>query len=192
MTKKKGISLIELVVAMGIFMIIATIAVGSFVTAVRMKSLTSTMKESQQKIRIAIEMISRLSRQANKVTIVNGVDKDLILHYTTGTPSSTRFKLKSASRDLAGVITPVYELYISDCTALSGTTCTTWGNDVNLLGGTIYLDPSSGFTKILRNSTPTLEINLYGKITDMPSNPGNPYYNNEISITTSVLLEGIK
>jgi type II secretory pathway pseudopilin PulG len=193
MSKKKGISLIELVVAMAIFMIISTIAVGTFVTAIRMKTLTSTMKESQQKIRIALEMITRLSRQANEVNIQNN-ERDLVLRYLGSTPSATRFQLKPATRTLAGVSTPVYELHISDCARMAtiGTGCYIWGENINLLGETFYLKTDSQFTKIVENSTPTLQIILNGRIVGMPSNPTNPYYNDQLSITTRVLLEGIK
>ncbi|MDD3481152.1 MAG: prepilin-type N-terminal cleavage/methylation domain-containing protein, partial [Patescibacteria group bacterium] len=66
---KKGFSLVEIVVAMGIFIVVMTLAVGAFVTVSRMKGLTSTMKESQQKVRIAMEMMTRLARQAEKVSV---------------------------------------------------------------------------------------------------------------------------
>jgi type II secretory pathway component PulJ len=193
MSKIRGISLIELVVAMGIFMVISTIAVGAFVTAVRMKSLTSTMKESQQKIRIAMEMITRLSRQANRVESTDG--KILYLYYTnTSGTSATRFSLVTITKNLPGP-TSVYELRLSDCALVTETACSGagWANDTNLLGDTIYLDTANTkFEKKMQGSIPTLQIILNGKITGMPSNSQNTYYNDQLSITTSVLLESIK
>lgn len=195
MNRKKGITLVELVVAMGIFMVVSTIAVGTFVTAVRMKALTSTMKESQQKIRIATEMITRLSRQANRITLdTQGPDKNLDLYFTGISTAATRFQFKADSRNLDGTDTPIYKLFMYDCVTFNGNFCTAtgWGNGVDLLGGTIYLEQTSSFTKRLWSGASTLEINLNGKISDMPSNPTNPIYNDSISITTSVPLEGLR
>lgn len=192
---KKGSSIIELVVAMGIFMVVATIAVGAFVTVSRMKAMTNTMKESQQKLRIAVELVTRLSRQANKVTVTGTApDTQTLNLYFAGTnPSATRFQLKTDVLTLSdGSSKNVYKLFMTDCTALSGLNCATWGQEIDLLGGTIYLDRTGGFAKKITESAPYLDIVFNGKITDMPQNPNNPYYNDTLSLKTSVILESLK
>ena len=83
---KKGFSLLEVVVAMGIFTIIATLVVGAFVMISQMRVLVSITRENQQKTRVAMEMITRLSRQADKV-FIQDEGKTLILRFNTDNPT---------------------------------------------------------------------------------------------------------
>jgi Tfp pilus assembly protein PilW len=52
---------------MGLFAILASIIIGAFVLILSMRTLVSNMNESQQKTRMALELVSRLARQANRV-----------------------------------------------------------------------------------------------------------------------------
>lgn len=176
---KKGVTLIELVVAMGIFSIIATLVVGAFVLILNMKSLTSNMRESQQKLRMAIELTSRLSRQA-EVAMVSSGNKTLTLYQGGETPSATRF-----------IIDANGSLYQEDCLTVdsSAEDCTTtgWSNHkIDLLGGNILLDSSSNFAK--NGAKPaTLDINLIGVI------PGTKAFNSDrLTINNTVVLESLK
>jgi prepilin-type N-terminal cleavage/methylation domain-containing protein len=171
---KKGFSLIELVVAMGIFAVISTLVVGAFVTVTRMKALTSTMNENQQKTRIVIEMITRLSRQAEKVVVSPAPEGKIIdLYFNTENPIETqgvRFQIKDN------------DLLYSDC---SGSLNCVGSNEVS-----IYRDVSlenNSFFKKVGSTPPTLEVSLFGKI----KNPSE-YYSDEINLTTKIILERIR
>ncbi len=74
---ERGITIIELMVAMTIFVIVLTLSVGAFVSLIRLQSQTEIMTDTQQNGRIALEQITRLSRQAKTVEIV-GNDGDLL------------------------------------------------------------------------------------------------------------------
>src|SRR3989304_2648377 len=69
LSDSKGITLIELMVAMTIFLIVITLAVGGFISLIRLQSQTQTMTDVQQNGRIAIEQMTRLARQAESVDI---------------------------------------------------------------------------------------------------------------------------
>lgn len=66
---KKGFSLIELVVAMGIFTLAVTMATAIFVTINRLNIRGVAMKDAQQNARLALEEISRTVRGSKEVSI---------------------------------------------------------------------------------------------------------------------------
>jgi prepilin-type N-terminal cleavage/methylation domain-containing protein len=167
---KRGVTLIELVVSMAIFTVIATVAVGAFVTVTKTKSLTNNMRESQQKSRIAIETISRLSRQATTVTIPN--QKTLDLTFTNNNP--VRFEITEGGLKY-------YKNYVNSGSAYE-----------DLFAGTVRINTdsaNSGFKKNTTNGTPELDIEIKGVITNIGN---NPYYSDDFQLSTSVPLEQIK
>lgn len=167
--RKKGMTLVEVTVAMAIFVTITTLVVGAFVTVTRMKSLTSVMRESQQKIRVANEMVTRLSRQANAVTVADG-GKTLNLYFANN-DWITAFKIKEQSGE--------YSLFIND----NNTT------DIDLLGGvTILNNNDTNFEKV-GGIPPILNFELSGKIKGVSD---NPYYSNDFALKNSVILESVK
>lgn len=182
---KRGVTLIELVVAMGIFLVVVTVAVGAFVTVSRMKALTSTMKEATQKTRIASEMITRLARQGDKVMVQNQ-GKSLEIYYNTGIDASFygyRFFLNNG--DLSYAECPIGSPAIS----LPGYVCN-WSNlgSSTLSGGVLVFDDTSVFQKT--GTIPSrLNVDLAGKIQAISS---NPYYSNDFTIKTAVILEGLR
>lgn len=186
---KRGMTIIEVLVAMTIFMIVVTLVVGAFVTVVRMKALTSNMKESQQKARIATELVTRLSRQAEKVQIIGTDTLDLFFNIDASNPQATRFKITPR----AGSTTD-YTLDMYDCKSFSGVHCADWGTAVDLLGGVYNLDPTkSHFERVLAGGAlpipPSIAVVFDGKITGLN---GSGYYNDDFKIDTEVMLEGIK
>jgi prepilin-type N-terminal cleavage/methylation domain-containing protein len=177
---KRGISLVELVVAMGIFSIIATLVVGAFVVILNMKGLVSTMRESQQKLRVAIETTSRLSRQAEAVGISPN-KRELTLFQNVGQPTMTKFIITADG------------LYEQNCLTVNADdqACTSWdANQIDLLGGTMKLDITTGTGSQFRKNgakPTTLEVNLVGKIEGAKS-----YYNDQFQINNVVVLESLK
>lgn len=171
---KRGYTLIELVVAMGILIISITLMLGAFVAVGRTKTLTSITKESQQKTRISMEMITRLSRQAEKVLIKDdGKILDLYFNLKTS-PYGARFKISGT------------ELLYSECTGSPVCLDTNTGG-TNLYEGVSVIDTSRFEKKA--TIPPTLKVYLNGKIESIePSG----YYSDEINLDTTVILEGIK
>lgn len=196
---KKGTTLIEVVVAMGIFAILATIIVGAFVLILNMKALTSTMKEAQQKLRMAIELTSRLSRQAKRVSVSGaqigaqpGAGNILDLYFDSDT--ATRF---SVTQDGDGR----NKLYSEECGTFNNATgdCIQWGiNKNDLLGGELDLNdrptniPGDTITNYVfvvtvgDGNTPALEIKLDGTINNI-----RQYYDNQFNIDNYVILESL-
>jgi prepilin-type N-terminal cleavage/methylation domain-containing protein len=189
---KRGVTLLELVVAMGLFAIIATLAIGGYVTVSRMRSLTTSMRESQQKMRMAMEYITRSAKQADKI-IVSSDGQQLTLYFDSqsATISAARFTIKAATGRLD---------YDEDCKVINPTTgCTDWtdasGNpdDVNLLSDRILLVnvvTDSWFKKNAVNGNPELEIKLKGKYGIVGNN--SEYYKDDFTLATAVILENIK
>lgn len=128
--KKKGMTLIELIVAMTLFVVVSTIAVGGFISISRARILIGNMKDSQQKIRIANEMIIRYAREAQAVLIEDS-GKTLKLSFDIGTTNPTGKMFKLANQDSGGL----YDLLYYECTD-SSSTC--------LNSGTSLLDKTTG------------------------------------------------
>lgn len=177
---KNGYSLVELVVAMGIFIVVTTLAIGAFVAISRTKALTTTLKESQQKTRIALEMVTRLARQAEKVVIKDSGDTlELYFNIKDTSPYGARFRIINSG------------LFYDEC---QGTlNCTSWTGVTNLYTDIVLLnDPvSSKDSMFVKGATipPTLDVKIYGQI---ESQTNNPYYEDEINIDTKIILEAIK
>lgn len=193
--KKKGITLVELIVAMAIFATVATMAVGSFVTVSRMMTLTNNMKNTQQKLRVAIEMISRLARQAPVVLVykdaTDGSSRAEMFFSLPGEAplAASKFEIKDIGGD-----PDTHSLYYAECRAgtisvTPTTTCGTWEASSDLLSGTLRLNSTSGFVKT-GTIPPRLTVTLNGLTSAAVSN--NPYYIDTMNIVNDIVLEQIR
>lgn len=182
---KRGVTLIELVVAMSLFAVISTLAIGAYVTVTNMKALTASMRESQQKMRIATETITRLAKQAD-IVIIGAGGSELDLYFNTkGTPSATRFiigtnangnkRLEQSTECLSPLTTSL--------------NCTQWSQPVSMLSENLELTTGSAFSKIADGPTPELKIILNGKYGDAAT---SSYYKDDFNIETAVILENVK
>jgi prepilin-type N-terminal cleavage/methylation domain-containing protein len=208
--KKKGFTLVELLVAMSIFVMVLTMAVGAFVTISRFKTMASNMKESQQKIRVAEELIARLSRQAQSVSLTDS--KTLLLGFNikgldpvngnTGDPDYKPTYMKFVlTSDGSGQLFfyPEEMCQTFDVSDIKNPYCAVLpsfsaANAVSLLGGTnsggkIKLDEN--ISKFTEDPTipPVLNVVLKGNINDtiLASDQSST-----IKIDTKVVLENIK
>jgi len=177
---KKGATLVELVVAMGIFTVVAALAVGAYVTVSRMKSLSGAMRESQQKIRYATEYITRLSKQADRVIIEPG-GTVLVLYFN----SSDVARRDAAKFEISGTSL----LYSDHCSTFSGINCTEFVTGKSLLSTDTVLKSGSLFSKIAENGKAELQVTLNGEY-GVAAN--GPYYNDNFSLTTAVIMENVK
>lgn len=175
---KRGITIIELVVSMAIFMVVASLAIGAFITVTRMRGMTKAMKDSQQKTRIAMEMIIRLSRQADKV-LATGSNLDLYFNHdgVGGYESGIRFSITSN------------QLHQYHCNPGGGLSCGTWVDEGDLMSGRVtFNSATSRFTKT-GTIPPRVNIVLDGQIQGVPA---NSFYYDSLKIDTSVILENLK
>lgn len=77
-------TIVELLVAMTIFVIVITLAIGGFVAISRLSSQAYTMTNVQQNGRTLIEQLTRLSRSADEVNIT-GTAPFQIVSFRNGT-----------------------------------------------------------------------------------------------------------
>jgi prepilin-type N-terminal cleavage/methylation domain-containing protein len=196
---RKGMTLVELMVSMSVFSVVLLVAVGAFINMNNMRALALSARESQQKLRMGMELISRYSRQAEEVVVRGSCDAsskctevEMYFNLQTATPYGVKFAIDTANREL-----DYYECVPgppnTDCTASD------WGPAKNLLGGEMRVNTSSGFTKnadvALNTPTatksvtypPSLSIKLEGNITS-----GSRFYQRDFNIDTRVILENIR
>jgi len=180
--RKRGLTLIELMVAMTIFIIVITLSVGGFVAISKVRAITGGMKETQQKVRVANEMITRFAKQAEYVTIPLGGDT-LELYFDM----SSAISAKKFAVDAKG------DLLYSDCKTFDAQKkCTSWDPDPgnSLLGGTdkgIYLDDANVFQ--LSGVLPSV-LNL--KLDVVNSLPGYSSLSSSMLVENAVILGGLK
>jgi prepilin-type N-terminal cleavage/methylation domain-containing protein len=181
---KKGFTLIELVVAMAIFAIITTLAIGAFVSISKMKSLTSTMKETQQKTRIALEMMSRLAKQA-EIVEVSSSGYSMDLYYNVKDLAKTT----GAKFEIAGT-----KLNYYTCSgSLSCSSEGRWSTGTELYRGIVIEQDilNNRNSQFIKKGTvpPQLQILLYGRIGGVTE---SSFYSDKIDLNTTVILENIK
>lgn len=185
-TTKKGFTLVEFIVAVTIFIIVMTVAVGSIISLSRYKIMLLTMKETQEKGRIALEMISRYAKEAKTVEVQNSINptdpvenqkfKTVYLTYNSDVSISEK-KIEINGSDL------------SICDYDSAAAVCKTGTIVYLAGGgrKVVLDGSTNYFIKRGNTTSELEMNLNF------SNPSTVFvFDDSLALNTIVLLEGMK
>lgn len=197
MNRKRGFTILELLVSMTIFLTLTTLLIGAYVAVVRTKGLATTRKETEQKTRIALEMISRLSKQANKVKTTNDLSKtdgetrrNLFLYFEDEGNGPTVARFYSATNQI-GLL--YYECPKSKVTSLASTNfCTgNWVGQggIDLFAGTLnnrIQVNSAIFTK--DGGIPaSLKVDL-----DLTTIGPNAYYTDNLSLSTQTILENLK
>jgi type II secretory pathway pseudopilin PulG len=186
MMNKKGMTLIEVLVASTVFMILISLVVGSFISFSNMKSLSTKMRNSQEKLRVALDMISRNSRQASDVNIIttNGEKRLVLMNTDTDGNIETGSQFIIEAPDANGLS----NLYYLECSSTACNNFSTLSKTTgqNLLGGDIKLIyATSGFSRSFAvSSSPYLDIILNGS----NGSSSNNYYNDNFSIETGVVI----
>lgn len=218
---KRGFTLIELVVAMGIFAVLAVLLTGAYVTVMRMKDFTKTERDTQQKLRVAEEIITRLARQADRVKLPTA-DKffydankpecrplgqpapnppippeyfypSVELYFNTSPPSAAKFAFED---DGSGKNYKTLKYYDKCNTfATDGSCANDWGTSTDLF---------SGDFKSLNGTCPSEESGFQKDGVKVPSlyvsiygivtglNANNPYLSDRLGISTRINLENLK
>lgn len=185
--KTKGFSIVEALVAMAIFVTVITLAVGGFVTSVRLQRKALIMRTTQQNARNAIEIISKDARQAKSISIC------------AEPPAGTCLRNPTLYLNISegGTFRILY--YVAFC---SGTTdclvrrVDTFNNGVNLDAG--YTPGTPTPLTALNTKASDLAISLNGnlltvsfKISNIDT-ATNTYDQDEVLMETTIILEGTK
>jgi prepilin-type N-terminal cleavage/methylation domain-containing protein len=184
--KRRGMTLIELMVAMTIFVTVMTLAIGGFIAISRSRILVGNMKDSQQKIRIANEMIIRYAKQAEYVKLADQGGSLLELYFDSGTVNA------SAKKFLVSEIeTGKYDLVYSECKTFNGTQCNEWTEASSLLGSqnsNIYLNSIDDVFRLNGVLPAVLDVTL----SIVNEVPGYDSLSNTMTIQNAIILEGLK
>lgn len=90
-----GFTIAELIVAMGVFLIIISIATGSFIQVLRTQRIIVSLLAANGNASLAMEQISREIRTGGVFSYVNGE-----LHFTNSRNESVTYRLNSATEKL--------------------------------------------------------------------------------------------
>ncbi len=183
--KKRGITLVEIIVATGIFMILISLAVGAFITFSNAKSLSVKMRNSQEKVRVALDMMTKLSQQASEVRIVsvNNEQRLVLTNEATGEGgSSTAAQFIIGAPDATSGLSELY--YLECSSSCGGFESVSASTGQKLLGGELKLSSASGFSRKLVNNLPYLDIKLNGST----GSQTKVYYSDSFSVETGVII----
>lgn len=188
--QKRGMTLIELIVAVTIFVVVMTLAVGAYVTISRSRILIGNMKDTQQKVRVADEMIIRLAKQAEYANISTD-GKTLELYFDTGSAAASANKFA-----LDQVGTNQWDLKSFVCTdsaSAQAINCSNWGNGSSLLGRTAG---QTGGIVVTQSDVFKLS-GLYPSVLNLTLNlknlsPGFAQAEDTISLSNSIILESLR
>jgi type II secretory pathway pseudopilin PulG len=196
---KRGMTIIELIVAITLFVTVITLVLGSFVSISRTKLLVSSMKESQNKIRLISEMITRFGKEADRAKVTEGgrvvefyfYKKDNVSGETSEV-SKKMFKLADGGESLvyyscpSNPASPLDPVADEDCSSEELL-------NVTDLGYKYQIQDRSGansyniFSK--RNTIPpTLELKL--KMLNITTT--NNHFDDSIELTNLIILENVK
>jgi len=187
---KKGMTLVELMVAMSIFMIVMMLGIGGFVTISRSRVLVGNMRDSQQKLRVANEMIVRYAKQAEYVKMSPEGDSVEFYYDIEAVLPSKSMANKFVLDDSAS--SGKYNLIYSECSIVVGNKCTgEWNvSKASLLGndtGGIYLSERNAFS--LTGVLPTvLEVRLAVRNVVV----GFESLSDTMTIENAIILESLK
>jgi prepilin-type N-terminal cleavage/methylation domain-containing protein len=187
--KKRGLTLIELMVAMTIFILVMTLSIGGFVAISKYRVLIGTMKETQQKIRVANEMIIRYSKQAEYASIaITGDSLELFFDIDNATVrSAKKFAVSTDGQN---------DLLYFECVtpSNSSTSCKdssgnpNWGTSTSLLGGKdkkIFLSDISDVFNLSSSFPSVLELSL--TVSNDPLG-----YGGDMRIENAIILGNLK
>lgn len=167
---KKGLTIVELLVAMTIFLVVISIAVGGFVSLIRLQTQSQVITDVQQNARISLEQVTRLSRQADKVEIktIDSLRDSLVVVISGNTAcfgiSGEERLVKYNSHDSSG--------------------CT--GSDLTLTDSAVKITKFK-FERS-NNVPPSLSIHI---IVEAANPSGSSINEDKIELNTSVVLAGL-
>lgn len=180
LSQSKGMTIVELLVAMTIFVIVVTLAVGGFVAITRLSSQTYTMTNVQQNGRTLIEQLTRLSRSAEEIRIGEGPTSDLQTISFRNENDWLCFKVAGA-----GTSSDPYSIEKYNGVSDTDSTCAT-SSGFSLTSSEVKINRMTFDRK--EGIPPYLEI----RIVLESSTPALGSSNDIIDLNTTVVLEGAK
>jgi hypothetical protein len=188
-------TLVELMVSMAIFTVVTSLAIGAFITILNMRIMAGNMKNTQQKVRVAVETITRMAKQAEKVNLEEvSLSQTLTLYFNLSDPDLTRhsavkFIIKKVCHKHK--VCNINVLY-ARCSkmSISGELCDVWEDSLDFFEGDEDVKIHEANFDIEGTYPPKLKFILQGVIGS--GSISKAYYNDEINIETKVILENIK
>jgi prepilin-type N-terminal cleavage/methylation domain-containing protein len=180
---QKGFTLLEMTVAMGIFAIVASLAIGAYLSVSKMNGLVTTMRESEQRLRVTNEVITRLGKQANFVILPNSQTAQFYYLEPSGSFLGYEFAIDATNHNIN-----YYTCSNMPCTAAELATPTG-----TLLGSTandIQLSSSSGFNLTTASGQPEMHVLIEGTTTAV--GPYAPFYGDTFRLDNSFYLENLQ
>lgn len=178
--RDNGVTLVELIVAMTIFLVVITIAVGGFVSLVRLQGQTEAMTDVQQNGRIVMEQLTRLSRQSSAVNINTGVGEIDQIVFKDRDSNYICITVDISEIDAQGKNTMKIKKYINDNCTGGGLTLTS--SDVKVTK--FQFSKAGGIPSIL-------DISIVVKSKD-PLIGKNSAGEDTLTLESSVVLTGVK
>ena len=186
LSKNKGSTLLEILVAMTIFSLVMTLAVAAFLNIMRTKSFTSTMKNTQYKVRIATEIVNRLSREANRVK-ASRVEGGHFMELFYENPSTTELSALRFEITADGYLM-LYEC--ANTTSLNICDGNNWINPINIIGEDYVVSLDESYFIMRGGIDSVVEFGV--SVASRNSEDVSDYYSDKISVTTSSVLENLK
>jgi prepilin-type N-terminal cleavage/methylation domain-containing protein len=204
--KKRGFTIIELMVALGLFAILSTMIIITFITMVNIQAKATAMKESQQKIRTAVDQITRQIKEADQI-IIDPTFTQLTLTYNEDLYAQVRYRISGGRLEYQNC-------NITSFISGSYSPCNSWyninyagypkqdmlsSNGINSSGNSIQLQVGSQFrwnsprnsgeipgfvANDEHNNPPSIKVTLVGKI-----DYSNAYYDDDFTVSTNIALE---
>jgi len=166
---QKGVTIVELLVSMSIFLIVITLSVGGFLSLLRLQTQSEAMTSVQQNARIAIEQVSRWARGIEGIKIEDTASSNfdkLILTTDGGTRTYTY------------QVNPSGQLQIEDSKNAGAPALTLTSDEVRV----------EKFILVRKEGIPpSLDIEI-----EVSSTTAASYAENKINLKTNVLLSGVK
>ncbi len=187
--QKRGMTIIELVIAVTLFTVVVTLAIGGFTAVARMKTLMVDMKNTQQKARLIYETVYRFAKEADVVTVSSDHNK-LVLDYFDDAGSREVQKI-FVLEDEQSASFMYYSCLGTDNYAEGEYDTNIACNKEELLTGTrtstyeITKVNGEGFFTYEKSIPPTLSLRMVIKNTRSDNDP-------EIKLDNVIILENVK
>lgn len=196
--KSAGFTLIELMVSMGLFTILSTIVIMSFVSFANIQARTAAMRDSQQKVRMALDQMTRQIKEASTI-VIDDANQRITLTFKEDPYAQARYEINvnqlrysecniTASTDIYKQCSDTYKLTTGGFLfqdMLASNVANGSGRILLQTGSTIEWNSPKNSTGDQNNMAPSVHIKLVGKI----DYGGNQNYNDDFTLDTVIALE---
>ncbi|QII13900.1 type IV fimbrial biogenesis protein PilW [Candidatus Kuenenia stuttgartiensis] len=183
--KKDGFTLIELIISLAIFLILAIVAIRMFLVQRKVFTIQEQVSEMHQNVRSAMDLVSREVRMAgylvgttsvitnsgtNTITFLSDIDSDIVVTLNTNPANAGDSQISVNLSDSNDTVALTDYIYISDSEG-SSTDFILAGNPAYSVSGepdTIYLSAplTNSYTDLGSTTVRTVEVVTFGHDTN--------------------------